>query len=163
MPTTTIKIQTDSHFQDLKQPLNNDHQSFTAIKFGVTRVVVVDRFYRECLKLFPKLLKCLFNIFSKTAFDGPSLPVGTRLRFHFVTKLVDDSDGDKVLDDSRTWEKPMELLIGKKFKLEAWETCLQTMMVGEVSSFKVKLKKQILTFIVNWSPKHSHFVKKIHI
>ena len=83
-------------------------------------------------------------MFLQTAFDGPSLPVGTRLRFHFVTKLIDDNDGDKVLDDSRTWEKPMELLIGKKFKLEAWETCLQTMMVGEVSSFKVKSKTTII-------------------
>jgi AH receptor-interacting protein len=32
----------------------------------------------------------------------------------------------------------MELILGKKFKLEVWETCLQTMMVGEVASFKVK-------------------------
>jgi AH receptor-interacting protein len=55
-----------------------------------------------------------------------------------VTKLLDESgSADKVLDDSRTWEKPMELIIGKKFKLEAWETCLQTMLVGEVASFKV--------------------------
>jgi AH receptor-interacting protein len=56
-----------------------------------------------------------------------------------VTKLLnDDGDGDAVLDDSRTWDKPMELILGKKFKLEVWETCLQTMMVGEVASFKVK-------------------------
>jgi AH receptor-interacting protein len=43
----------------------------------------------------------------------------------------------KVIDDSRFWDKPMELVIGKKFKFEVWETCLKTMVVGEVSSFKV--------------------------
>ncbi len=43
-----------------------------------------------------------------------------------------------LLDDSRKWDKPMEILVGKKFKLEAWEMCLTTMRVGEVSSFVVK-------------------------
>jgi hypothetical protein len=36
----------------------------------------------------------------------------------------------------------MELILGKKFKLEVWETCLQTMAVGEVASFKVSIKNQ---------------------
>jgi AH receptor-interacting protein len=67
--------------------------------------------------------------------DSSNLPNGTRVKFHFVTKLI--SDSSEVLDDSRTWEKAMELILGKKFKLEAWETCLQTMAVGEVASFKV--------------------------
>ena len=40
---------------------------------------------------------------------------GTKLKFHFVTKKKDGT----ILDDSRKWDKPMELLIGKKFKLEA--------------------------------------------
>jgi hypothetical protein len=35
----------------------------------------------------------------------------------------------------------MELILGKKFKLEVWETCLQTMAVGEVASFKVRIEK----------------------
>ena len=66
---------------------------------------------------------------------GPELdfPKGTKVKFHFVTKLE-----DKVLDDSRKWDKPMELVFGKKFKLEAWELCLATMRLNEVSSFKVK-------------------------
>lgn len=69
---------------------------------------------------------------------GPEmeLPNGTKLKFHFVTKKRDDTG--TVLDDSRKWEKPMELLLGKKFKLEAWELCLKTMKVNEVSSFVVK-------------------------
>ena len=66
---------------------------------------------------------------------GPELefPKGTKVKFHFVTKL-----GEKVLDDSRKWDNPMELVFGKKFKLEAWELCLATMRLNEVSSFKVK-------------------------
>ena len=32
----------------------------------------------------------------------------------------------------------MELVLGKKFKLEVWETCVQTMALHEVASFKVK-------------------------
>jgi len=42
------------------------------------------------------------------------------------------------LDDSREWNWPMELVLGKKFKLEVWETCVQTMALHEVASFKVK-------------------------
>ena len=66
-------------------------------------------------------------------------PDGTKVKFHFVTKKCDD-DGT-VLDDSRKWEeneKSMELIIGKKFKLEAWEMCIKTMRIHEVSSFVVK-------------------------
>ncbi len=32
----------------------------------------------------------------------------------------------------------MQIVFGKKFKMECWETCLSTMTVGEVASFKVK-------------------------
>jgi AH receptor-interacting protein len=63
-------------------------------------------------------------------------PNGTKVNFHFVTKKRNE-DGT-ILDDSRKWEKPMELIIGKKFKLEAWEMCLQTMRMGELASFVVK-------------------------
>jgi len=62
------------------------------------------------------------------------IPDGTKLKFHFVTKKIDGT----LLDDSRKWDKAMELLIGKKFKLEAWEMCLKTMRLQEVSSFVVK-------------------------
>ena len=60
-------------------------------------------------------------------------PKGTKVKFHFITKREDE-----VLDDSRKWDKPMELVFGKKFKLEAWELCVATMRMNEVSSFKVK-------------------------
>ena len=61
---------------------------------------------------------------------------GTKVTFHFQTRLCNEDN--TVLDDSRKWDKPMELIIGKKFKLEAWEMCLETMNVGEVASFTVK-------------------------
>lgn len=32
----------------------------------------------------------------------------------------------------------MEIILGKKFKLEVWETCLRTMRLNEVASFKVE-------------------------
>eukprot|EP00095_Tigriopus_kingsejongensis_P000254 maker-scaffold272_size230267-snap-gene-0.22 protein:Tk00254 transcript:maker-scaffold272_size230267-snap-gene-0.22-mRNA-1 annotation:"ah receptor-interacting protein" len=68
--------------------------------------------------------------------DTPGFQEGTKIIFHFVTKRC---DGDQTqLDDSRRWPRPMELIIGKQFKLEAWEVCLQTMKVGEVASFTVQ-------------------------
>ena len=80
---------------------------------------------------------------------GPSdidIPDGTKLKFHFVTKKIDGT----ILDDSRKWDKPMELLIGKKFKLEAWEMCLKTMRLQEVASFVVKRVYGIIHQIVSF-------------
>lgn len=31
----------------------------------------------------------------------------------------------------------MELILGKKFKLEVWEACIRTMLPGEVAAFTV--------------------------
>ena len=57
-------------------------------------------------------------------------------------------DVDKtVVDDSRKWTAPMEIIIGKQFKLEVWELCLQTMAVGEVASFKVKQQVNTVSLI----------------
>lgn len=58
-----------------------------------------------------------------------------KVAFHFITKLVDD-DGT-IIDDSRKMGKPMELVLGKKFKLEVWETIIQLMSLNEVASFSV--------------------------
>jgi len=59
---------------------------------------------------------------------------GCKVKFHFVTKKAGT---DVILDDSRRFGKPMELVIGKKFKLEVWETIVQTMAINEVSSYVV--------------------------
>lgn len=55
--------------------------------------------------------------------------------FHFVTRKCDDNN--TIIDDSRKMGKPMELVIGKKFKLEVWETIVRAMAIGEVSLFKI--------------------------
>lgn len=55
--------------------------------------------------------------------------------FHFQTRLYDDDR--TVIDDSRKMGKPMELVLGKKFKLEVWETIVQAMAINEVAQFTV--------------------------
>ena len=45
-----------------------------------------------------------------------------------------------VVDDSRTFGKPFELLIGRSFKLECWEDCIKSMFHGEISRFSCPLK-----------------------
>lgn len=63
----------------------------------------------------------------------PIYRVGTKVTFHFKTvKLIDDSQ-QIVIDDSKKCGKPMELIIGKKFKLILWEEWIQNMRVNEVS------------------------------
>jgi len=68
--------------------------------------------------------------------DIPLFKAGTKVNFHFVAKLLDNDR--TLLDDSRKWTQPMELIFGKKFKLECWEMALETMRVGEVASFTTK-------------------------
>ncbi|KAK9877932.1 hypothetical protein WA026_020155 [Henosepilachna vigintioctopunctata] len=62
---------------------------------------------------------------------------GTKVHFHFKTEVC-NTDGT-VLDDSRKMGqgKPVELIIGKKFKLEVWESMLKGMQLNEVSQFTV--------------------------
>lgn len=61
---------------------------------------------------------------------------GTKVFFHFKTIIQQDGT---VLDDSKKYkeDKPMELIIGKKFKLEVWEKALKTMWLNEVAKFSV--------------------------
>jgi AH receptor-interacting protein len=60
-------------------------------------------------------------------------------KVHYHYKTV-NPETNVTIDDSKVLgpDKPMELIIGKKFKLEVWENCLQTMWLNEVSKFKVK-------------------------
>lgn len=56
--------------------------------------------------------------------------------FHFQTKLCDKAR--TIIDDSKKLRKePMQLVLGKKFKLEVWEAILQKMALGEVAQFTV--------------------------
>lgn len=59
--------------------------------------------------------------------------------FHYRSSLCDGT----VLDDSRTMggrNKPMELILGKKFKLAVWERVIATMREGEVADFTCDVK-----------------------
>ncbi|EFX72952.1 hypothetical protein DAPPUDRAFT_325741 [Daphnia pulex] len=74
--------------------------------------------------------------------NASEFPSDTKVRFHFVAQLITrNPDGEivlgKVIDDSRNYTQPIEILIGKKFKLEVWETMVQAMAVNEVSEFYV--------------------------
>ena len=57
--------------------------------------------------------------------------------FHYKTTKCDEAE--TVLEDSRVLgkKKPMELLIGKQFKLEVWEKSLKTMRRNEVAEFTI--------------------------
>ncbi|XP_054694990.1 aryl-hydrocarbon-interacting protein-like 1 [Grus americana] len=63
----------------------------------------------------------------------PKLQDGSKITFHFQT-LKDDFERT-VIDDSRKAGIPMEIIVGKMFKLEIWETLLSSMRVGEVAEF----------------------------
>ncbi|XP_058065326.1 AH receptor-interacting protein-like [Anopheles bellator] len=59
---------------------------------------------------------------------------GTKVRFHCQTRKCDPAG--TLIDDSRVRQKPMELVLGKKFKLEVWESIVQQMALNEVSKFR---------------------------
>ncbi|NXC17866.1 AIPL1 protein, partial [Corythaeola cristata] len=63
----------------------------------------------------------------------PKLQDGSKITFHFQT-LKDDFERT-VIDDSRKAGIPMEIIVGKMFKLEIWETLLSSMRAGEVAEF----------------------------
>lgn len=58
-----------------------------------------------------------------------------QVTFHFVTKIKEDAD--QIIDDSRKYKKPMQLILGRKFKLPVWETLIHAMALNEVSKFIV--------------------------
>ncbi|XP_053678339.1 AH receptor-interacting protein [Anopheles nili] len=59
---------------------------------------------------------------------------GTKVKFHYQTRKCDESQ--TLIDDSRVQRKPMELVLGKKFKLDVWETIVQQMALHEVAKFR---------------------------
>ncbi|XP_076845676.1 AH receptor-interacting protein [Brachyhypopomus gauderio] len=75
---------------------------------------------------------------------------GTKVKFHYRTSLCDGT----LLDDSRTMGgrcKPMELILGKKFKLPVWEEVISTMREGEVADFTCDVKHTALYPLVSQS------------
>ncbi|XP_009877799.1 PREDICTED: aryl-hydrocarbon-interacting protein-like 1, partial [Apaloderma vittatum] len=63
----------------------------------------------------------------------PKLQDGSKITFHFQT--LKDNFERTVIDDSREAGMPMEIIVGKMFKLEIWETLLSSMRTGEVAEF----------------------------
>lgn len=64
-------------------------------------------------------------------------PLLWQVRFHYQTKTCYENEEQKVLDDSKKSGKPMELVIGKKFKFEVWEAIVKKMSLNEVAKFHV--------------------------
>ncbi|XP_018325255.1 AH receptor-interacting protein [Agrilus planipennis] len=88
-------------------------------------------------------------LISKKILYGGSKPVtfknGMKVTFHFQTRLCNE---DKtVIDDSKKMGigKPMELVLGKKFKLEVWEAIIRKMQLNEVAVFTVN-KQLVLQY-----------------
>ncbi|CAL8273747.1 AH receptor-interacting protein isoform X1 [Gadus morhua] len=79
-----------------------------------------------------------------------TFPDGTKVVFHYRTSLCDGT----VLDDSRKMggqSKPMELILGKKFKLAVWERVVITMRKGEVADFTCSTQHTALYHLVSQS------------
>ncbi|XP_077778909.1 aryl-hydrocarbon-interacting protein-like 1 isoform X2 [Podarcis muralis] len=63
----------------------------------------------------------------------PDFKDGSKITFHFQT--LKDNFERTVIDDSRGPGIPMEIIVGKMFKIEVWETLLTSMRIGEVAEF----------------------------
>ncbi|MBN3301143.1 AIP protein, partial [Amia calva] len=93
-----------------------------------------------------------FNFFNTVTVFSLSLSLSLSLSqvvFHYVSALLDGS----VLDDSRALGsgKPMELILGKKFKLPVWERVVSTMKEGEVAQFTCDTRHTALYPLVSQS------------
>ncbi|XP_074595742.1 AH receptor-interacting protein-like [Brevipalpus obovatus] len=89
--------------------------------------------------------------------DIPNFTPDSKVIFHFKTsQMVDGSE--KIIDDSRSKGKPMEMIIGKKFKLEQWEECIKTMRIGEVA--KITCSKTLVPSYVFVAKQYRKFAKR---
>ncbi|KFM81028.1 AH receptor-interacting protein, partial [Stegodyphus mimosarum] len=54
--------------------------------------------------------------------DPPDFPEDSKVTFHFQTHMLnDDGEVQDCIDDSKKIGRPMELILGKKFKMPVWE------------------------------------------
>lgn len=82
---------------------------------------------------------CYLQTYNSLPFMLSLNSVFSKVVFHYRTSRCDGH----VLDDSRTMgnhSKPMELILGKKFKLAVWERVVITMRQGEISEFTCDTK-----------------------
>lgn len=71
--------------------------------------------------------------------DIPSYDKDTKATFHFRVFL--NNQERLLLDDSKSWNEPFELLIGHEFQLECWEKAIQSMRPGERAEFACSPEK----------------------
>lgn len=64
----------------------------------------------------------------------PEFVDNSKVQFHYRASCI-NGDKESILDDSKKVNEPFELIIGKKFKLEIWESLIKTMRIDEVASF----------------------------
>lgn len=92
---------------------------------------------------------------------GGGIAYPKHTKFLFDYRIRDPDTPEDFLDDSKKYGKKMELYSGKEFQIEFWEYCLQTMMVGEVSSFMVPssqltsfptVNKKLRDYMLNRTP-----------
>lgn len=74
----------------------------------------------------------LITVFAKIKFN---IFFVLQITFQFQTRLCDDKN--TLVDDSYKMKNPMQLVMGKNFKLEVWETIVQKMAVSEIAKFNV--------------------------
>lgn len=81
-----------------------------------------------------------------------------QVKFHFQTRRANDV---RVIDDSKKINKPMELVLGKKFKLEVWEVMVQKMSLNEVAKFTVhkSVSKPIAISNVSWLVRYFFYLQ----
>lgn len=63
----------------------------------------------------------------------PTYKKDTKTLFHFRTFI--NNDKRTLIDDSRNWNEPFELICGHSFQLDSWEDAIKTMRPGERSLF----------------------------
>lgn len=87
----------------------------------------------------------------------PQFTDGGKAIFHYKV-LKCDAD-ETCIEDTKRYGRPMELVFGKKFKIECWEKCLRTMQEAEISEFSVPVN--LLTgFPVASKQLRDHFLNK---
>lgn len=91
-----------------------------------------------CRPWHPQAVSCACPWVAGRAVPLPDPTCDLQATFHYRT-LRSDEEG-AVLDDSRLRGKPMELIMGKKFKLPVWETIVCTMREGEIAQFRCDVK-----------------------
>lgn len=58
--------------------------------------------------------------------------------------MNENGEDSHIIDDSKKIGKPMEIILGKQFKMPVWEECLKSMRLHEVSEFSIKKKVSML-------------------